>query len=301
MDEREGRYRRQLQSSIDFIEENLNGDFSLKDVASRANASLYHFHRLFRAFTGYSTAEYIRVRRLESAAVDLARTERAVIDIALDHGYSSPEAFLRAFKAKFGAAPREFRKRRGGAIGQSRIDLLDPAFARKKGRIAMQPRIVEIEGFSIRGDASRGTRGRCETDVPSFWEGRRGKADDGKMDLYGICLGFERATCASRTGGACDGRDAVSGGEAFSYVIGEKSEAPSSDETRVPGGRYAIFDVPEEIDAYNEALDRIYAEWLPSSGYELADSPVVERHSRGPGGKRRKAEIWLPLAKAGKA
>jgi AraC-like DNA-binding protein len=78
MDEMENRYRRQIRSSLDFIEERLKEGFSLQEAASKANASLYHFYRLFRAFTGCSLAEYIRERRLESAAWDLARPDRLV-------------------------------------------------------------------------------------------------------------------------------------------------------------------------------------------------------------------------------
>jgi AraC family transcriptional regulator len=298
MDEMENRYRRQIQSSLDFIEERLKQDFSLQEVASKANASLYHFHRLFRAFTGYSLAEYIRERRLESAAWDLARSDRAVIAIALDHGYSSPEAFLRAFKAKYSMTPREFRRRWGGAIGRGRIDLFDPAFMRKKGSVHMQPKIIETEGFSIQGGASTGKRGSCESDVPAFWATYRKKAAGKAIDLYGVCSGYRRGVCAGHSGGAC-GEDARKG-EEYSYVIGEKraeSDADTAD-SRVPGGLYAVFGVPEDLAGYNGALDRIYTEWLPSSGYDLADSPVVERHSRGADGDNPVTEIWLPLTQA---
>src|SRR5262249_39313322 len=53
--------------------------------------------------------EYVRRLRLESAAVALKTTERGILQIALDAGYNSHEAFTRAFRQMFAVAPSEFR------------------------------------------------------------------------------------------------------------------------------------------------------------------------------------------------
>ncbi len=46
--------------------------------------------------------EYVRRRRLSVALEQLMTTKRSIVDIALDSGFESQEAFTRAFKAMFG-------------------------------------------------------------------------------------------------------------------------------------------------------------------------------------------------------
>lgn len=57
-----------------------------------------------------SVTDYIRKRRLTHAAQTLVSTERAVIDIAMQYGFSSQEAFTRAFKRMFQLPPKKYRK-----------------------------------------------------------------------------------------------------------------------------------------------------------------------------------------------
>jgi AraC family transcriptional regulator len=116
-------YQRRLQDAIDFIEVNLRDELRLGDVSRIANASLYHFHRLFRASVGESLGEYIRHRRLTRAAQDLVTTKKTIIDVALDYRYSTPESFLRAFKAMFGKTPSAFRKKRRFTSIHTKADL----------------------------------------------------------------------------------------------------------------------------------------------------------------------------------
>jgi predicted transcriptional regulator YdeE len=65
-------------------------------------------------------------------------------------------------------------------------------------------------------------------------------------------------------------------------------------ETTVPGGRYAVFSV--RSGKLRETLDQIYLSWLPSSGYELGGSPVIEKYGADwRDAKDALMEIWLPI------
>ena len=97
-------YLERVQSAMAYIEEHLNSELDLEEVARRACFSLYHFHRVFRQVTHSSLGEFIRRRRLTEAARELRMTERRVLDIAVDYGYGSQAAFTRAFKAALGEA-----------------------------------------------------------------------------------------------------------------------------------------------------------------------------------------------------
>src|SRR5688572_20888757 len=56
-------------------------------------------------------AEFVRLTRLERASYQLAfDPQRSVLQVALDAGFSAPEAFARAFKELRGQTPSEFRR-----------------------------------------------------------------------------------------------------------------------------------------------------------------------------------------------
>jgi len=65
--------------------------------------SPFHFHRVFFTLTGETLFAYIQRQRLEKAAAVLAAGgETSVLEVALDHGFSSAATFARAFRARFG-------------------------------------------------------------------------------------------------------------------------------------------------------------------------------------------------------
>lgn len=83
---------------------------SLDDVAQIAGLSKFHFHRQFMAEFGVSLAAMQRLIRLRRAAWQLAfRKELSVLDVAIQAGYNSAEAFSRAFSMYGGQTPSAFR------------------------------------------------------------------------------------------------------------------------------------------------------------------------------------------------
>jgi AraC family transcriptional regulator len=93
-----------VEASLDQPE--LTGD----DLAARAYLSRFHFGRLAAAALGEPPGAFRRRLLLERAAHRLTSTRDPVIDIALDAGYGSPEAFARAFGRAYGAAPSGYRR-----------------------------------------------------------------------------------------------------------------------------------------------------------------------------------------------
>lgn len=62
-----------LQKALRYIESNLLGEFSLRDVAQMAGVSAHYLTRAFGLATGYSLMRYARSRRLAEAAIKLAQ------------------------------------------------------------------------------------------------------------------------------------------------------------------------------------------------------------------------------------
>src|ERR1017187_9684083 len=102
-------YQERILRVLVYIQTHLDDPLTLDDLAGVACFSPYHFHRIFRGLVGEPVAEHLRRLRLERAAGRLKFTDRQVIDIALDAGYDSHEAFTRAFRANFGRPPSIYR------------------------------------------------------------------------------------------------------------------------------------------------------------------------------------------------
>ncbi len=103
------RYGELLKRAIDYMEKHIEEELTLEEVASYCAMSMYHFHRVFQDNIGMSVNSYIRKRRLTYAAQALVMTNRSVLDIAVQYGFSSQEAFTRAFKGMFHLPPKRYR------------------------------------------------------------------------------------------------------------------------------------------------------------------------------------------------
>lgn len=95
-----------------YIEEHFTEDISLDQIAAYAGYSKYHLNRRFCEKTGMTIHKYIIERRLSEAAKRLSDTDEAIVDIAIDTGYASQQAFTIAFRQMFCCTPNEYRRQR---------------------------------------------------------------------------------------------------------------------------------------------------------------------------------------------
>jgi AraC family transcriptional regulator len=105
-------YQRRVGRAIQYLEQHLDEDLSLPELADAASFSPFHFHRIFRALTGEGVAEHVRRLRLERAAARLRNSSRSILEIALESGYQAHESFTRAFEAAFRISPSHYRAQR---------------------------------------------------------------------------------------------------------------------------------------------------------------------------------------------
>ncbi len=95
---------------IDWIEKNIEQPLHVDRVAERAGYSKWHLMRIFKAETRYALAEYIRLRKLSHAAIDIWLTRRRIGDIADKYNFGSQQTFCRLFKRHFKVSPVTYRK-----------------------------------------------------------------------------------------------------------------------------------------------------------------------------------------------
>lgn len=107
-------WHRTVQTVVEAIDECIksqNDDgLTLKRLAERTNYSEYYTSRKFREISGMQLRDYLRYRRLAFALKELRDTSQSILDIAVKYGFSSHEAFTRAFGEAYGITPYNYRK-----------------------------------------------------------------------------------------------------------------------------------------------------------------------------------------------
>ncbi len=103
-------YYDRVKQVVENIENNIENDLDIKSLAKEYSLSPWHFQRLFKGIVGDSLGGYMRGRRLTRGAELLLESELDIIDIAVEVGFGSHEAFTRSFKKQFSQTPKEFRK-----------------------------------------------------------------------------------------------------------------------------------------------------------------------------------------------
>jgi AraC-like DNA-binding protein len=99
-----------VQKIIDYIERHLTEELTLGDIASQVGYSSFYCSKAFRGQVGICMKDYIRLRRISAAALELRDTRRRILDIALEYGYNSQEAFTRSFIEAFDVTPAAYRR-----------------------------------------------------------------------------------------------------------------------------------------------------------------------------------------------
>ena len=99
---------------VDHLAEALDDhDLTAEERAGRLHFSRYHFDRMIRSVAGEPPASLRRRILLERAAYRMITTTAPLIDIAVEAGYGSHEAFTRAFTRAYGVAPAAWRRKPG--------------------------------------------------------------------------------------------------------------------------------------------------------------------------------------------
>ena len=82
---------------------------TLSYLSRRLGYSEFYISRKFREISGMHFRDYLRHRTLAFALKEVRDTSKSLLDIALDHGFSSHEAFSHSFKDAYGITPSKYR------------------------------------------------------------------------------------------------------------------------------------------------------------------------------------------------
>lgn len=278
-----------ISVAIKYIENNLEDDLQIENIANKAYISPFYFQKAFSLLCGFTVGEYIRNRRLANAGNDLLTTNERIIDIAMKYGYDSPDSFTKAFTRFHGSTPTAVRKN-----GQT-IKSFAPLKLKflLEGGYIMDYRIIEKDAFKVVGIAKMVNSETAFKDIPEFWA-QHYQMGKGKYicGMYGVCI--EGSTNTSE----------------FEYLI-----ADDYDETKNLSDEFEIFEIakhtwavfpcigpmPKALQSVNK---KIFSEWLPScADYEIAGGYNIEyytdlrNYEKGNQDEKYYSEIWIPIKK----
>jgi len=293
-----------IQKAIDYIEAHLTEPIDYEAVAKESFSSSYHFQRVFSILSGYTLGEYIRNRRLSLAGAELATGKEKVIDIAAKYGYESPDSFAKAFQKFHGITPSQARS---GGVTLKNFSRLSLKISLEGGNV-MDYRIVEMEelvltGFKRRFAGTPENRQRQDHDM----------AVSTRMLQY-VLQGFAHDCdtvyeVISNVGD--DGYDFCIASwiperfrNDFEEDLGDFCK--QYERITIPAGRYLVCETEKcryPTELLGDLRRKAVTEWLPSAGYELADTPEFDivhwfyKYGDENVNESRYTELWLPIVK----
>ena len=284
-----------IERALDFIEENLLESPSVAEIAAAGGLSRTHLQRLFAELVGESAGAYCRRRRLCRSMNTLLSTDRRVLEIALEMGFQSQEAYTRAFRAHFGIAPATFRKH-----GERFSDLVEPRLTRSRLEMRADPTKRGPRFESRGGEIFVGVRGpfiwamsdgsNVHDVVPDAWARfESGWNGHGRERRYGLTFPAnvdkrQRGDELDFMASACVDEVPATLPQGFTV----KRTRPSD---------FAVFSHRGPSETFRETVMYAFLDWLPDAPFEYAAEGVQLRSfAAATGGSD---EFWLPIEPLG--
>lgn len=287
------KYLHSLEIAITYIEAHLNENIGLEDVARETGYSYCHMTRLFKSGVGETVGNYISKRRLSNAAKELLYTENRIIDIAVENGYESSEAFSRAFKDVYHISPKEYRKKQLDLFVGSKKSLNQNLLQHITSSITLEPMIVELREIKIAG--IRGDVSLKDGSLPYLWEQFH------KIhDTIPHTITNRRDFCICETGQTTYTK---SGDAIYSEMIGTEIDSfedmPDAIVTKtIKPGKYAVFTHLGSLFNLEKTYDYIWGTWMLATKKELdtrEDFEIYTDQFQSIDNPNNKVYIYIPI------
>lgn len=279
---------------LEYIEKHLEEKLTLSQLAAKAELSSFHFHRIFQIYTGEVLGEYIRKRRLTTAAKELLGSNKKVIEIALDCGFDSQEAFSRSFKKQFSLSPQHYRQAGRQDKSLFRVPLTKEHLLHiSHGDITLKPRFVDLPVMHFVGIPAHSECRNIGLAIRDAWLeffNRKHEIISAiNEDEYGIYMPVNGVHIQNYT---------LETLMSYLVAVQVKESAPvpaGMSALTIQGGRYAVFRHrgPRIFQTHAYILNT----WLPRSGFIFDEREDFGQFISGRknAGENIQADIYIPI------
>lgn len=282
------RYATRIARAVSLLAQSIErgeGVPALDTLAEAAGFSSFHFHRIYRALTGETvaaTAVRLRTGRALQALLD---PQRSITRIALDQGFSTPQAFARAFRQATGYTPSDLRAdpARTETLRDSLMNAQPPHAPLQLSLQSLEP--LHLVALHYVGDPA-GLNGAYQTLFD--WAMAAERVHD-ITSLFGVALD--------------DPRDQRSDQSRFIAAIAMAAPPPLAPELSaltLAGGYYWVHTHTGDYDGLYAVMDALFAKWPAAFDGERDGRPSFFRYLDDPEqtpAEACRAEIYLPTAR----
>lgn len=263
-------YTERFARVTDYIYEHLDNELDLNKLADIACLSPYHWHRTYLALQGETAAATVKRLRLHRAAGYLAQSTMPVDTIAEKSGYTSVQAFTRAFSAVYGMPPARYRKEGSHAAFNVEGD---------HANLAAHPvsirEVAPMRLWTVAHSGSYMGIGQA-FDALYCWLGSHNLITP-QMRSIGVYLDDPTAVAED------DLRSAAGVVVDASQNGGSHPPADSPlTAMDIVGGTYAVLRHIGPYADMRSAYLWMFGVWLTQSGWEAADGPIYEDYLNSP-------------------
>lgn len=277
-------YQERINKVLVYISEHLDEKMELEKLAAMSNFSIFHFHRIFKAFLNEPLGAFVSRLRLDYAAKLLEFGTDPINEIAYRVGFDVPSSLSKAFRKRFGVTPAEFRETKKTLIPFDFINLKN-----KDMELNLKPQIKEIKEKKV---VYVQALGKYADSAGQAWDQLCEFMKQEKLFTFGL-----------ETIGIGHDDPGVTEGDKLRYdacMTVKKDVQPKGNVgvKVISGGKYAIFKYKGPYTNLEQIYNYIFKNWLPASGYELEDRPCFEKYVNNPEKNKPenyKTHIYVPL------
>lgn len=303
----ENEYCARINKAFDYIEQNIEKQLSLEELAEVANFSKFHFLRIFQAATGETPFKFIQRLRLEKAASMLIMNpQKSVTEIAYQCGFSDISIFSRNFKTYFKTTPTGFRNQEfknsnlsqtfsnGRQSDQQSFIYFCYDSQQLKWRTNMElNKSVEVKTLPKMTVAYIRHIGPYKGDEKLFenlwnrlftWAGPRNLIGGPYFKSLIIYHDDPNMTSDDKL--------------RTSVCIGVPPDTKTTGEVgkmEIEAGKYVIARFEVTSAQFEQAWEWVYGQWLPDSGYQPDDNPCFEMYPEEPKDGKFIVDICVPV------
>ena len=99
-----------IKTMLEYVDSHYTEQLTVSEISQSANICARECQRLFQKYIHCSPMEYVRRKRLLSAAIMLTETDIPIIEIAVLCGFTSHSYFSELFRKLIGKSPSDYRK-----------------------------------------------------------------------------------------------------------------------------------------------------------------------------------------------